>query len=75
MSRLKGVERTQKSVRSLSKRQKPSWCLLVRVTYLMPASFAIPTQASASNFTGLKRCTSPSYTSSGMWALLRIHSP
>ena len=48
MSRRKGVDITSKSVSFESKRQKPSWCLLVMTMYFIPASFARRTQAAAS---------------------------
>ena len=41
----------------------------------MPASWATRTQASASNFTGLNRAASCSYSRTGIWARFMIHSP
>ena len=35
--------------------QKPSWCLAVKQTYFMPASFASSTHFSESYSVGLKR--------------------
>src|SRR5881392_3030759 len=54
MSRLKGVASTALYLLTFEwNRAKPSWCLDVMTMYLMPASFATLTQASASNLTGL----------------------
>ena len=53
---------------------KPSWCLVVRTTYFMPALRAIPVQARASNFTGLKRPASCSYSRAGIFSSNMIHS-
>src|SRR5262245_30307985 len=75
MSRWKGVDMTSQSVYLLSKRQKPSWCLLVITMYFMPAALARRTQASASNFTGLNWVLYFSYSASGILASWRIHSP
>ena len=73
-SRLQGVERMQKSVSFESNRQNPSWCLVVMVTYFIPASFAIPAHLSGSKSVGSKRPTSLSYSPIGMCALFLIHS-
>jgi hypothetical protein len=48
------------SVVLVGQRQKPSWCLQVRITPLMPASASAETMASGSNFTGWKRFGSSS---------------
>jgi hypothetical protein len=74
MSRLKGVPPTSQSVHFESNRQKPSWCLLVITRYFIPAAAAVFAHSSASNFTGSKRGWSFSYSSTGIFALSRIHS-
>src|SRR5262245_29172747 len=43
--------------------------------YFIPASFAIRTQASASNFTGLNCAVSFEYSVTGIFARFMIHSP
>ena len=52
----KGVlgEVIRSSVVFVSNMQKPSWCLVVKTTYFMPASFAAFAQGAGSNCTGLK---------------------
>ena len=44
-----------------SKRQNPSWCLVVKMTYLKPSSFAAFAHFAGSNRTGLKALASPMY--------------
>ena len=56
-----------------SKFAKPSWCLDVIMMYFIPASFAVLTQASASNCTGLNCLASCAYSATGIRA--RAHDP
>src|SRR5580692_5637298 len=44
--------------------QNPSWCLVVNTMYCCPANRARSTNASGSNFTGLKVCGSARYSAS-----------
>jgi len=55
MSRPYGVAITSHSVCFESNSAKPSWCLVVMTMYFIPACLAMRTQASGSNFVGLKR--------------------
>src|SRR3954454_19281602 len=59
----------------LSNMQKPSWCLLVTVRYFIPAALASLTHSSASNFTGLNRGGSFSYSEIGILSLFITHTP
>src|SRR5690606_4021597 len=43
----------------------PSWCLEVKMMYFIPASFAVLTQLSASNNTGLNSVYKLSYSAMG----------
>ena len=43
-----------KSVVFVSHMANPEWCLVVKTTYLMPASFASAAQSCGSNLRGLK---------------------
>ena len=51
---LYGVCMMPKSVVFVSHMANPEWCLVVRTTYLMPASFASAAQSLGSNLRGLK---------------------
>jgi hypothetical protein len=44
---------TLRSVAFVSQRQNPSWCLVVKTMYFIPASLAVFTQSAALNNTGL----------------------
>ncbi len=76
MSRLNGVASTTSHVVTFeSNSANPSWCLDVITMYFMPASCAICTQASGSNFTGFHCFASCSYSATGIRARFMIHSP
>ena len=76
MSRLKGVASTTFHGLAFEPNSaKPSWCFEVITMYLMPASCASRTHASASNLTGFHCLARPSYSGTGIRARYMIHSP
>ena len=52
---------TEKSVYSVSNMQKPSWCLVVKIMYFMPASSNTSAHCSGLKFTGLNTFDRPQY--------------